>query len=286
VPSNKRRTRNGKLAMDLTLVFAALAVAGQSGYCQIPTSSIQDFDQDPNLSRTFAAVLWGNPDDDGGSANRGPRVRLFRMMPGYISDPVGLGELDDDPLIVDPSYQSAGPQRFTFGFGLDNPYFEPRGPGDPGGIGFYRIYTQAQILDLGTTSISLGLQAWTPAGLENGGVSQGATAFSSGIGAYQDIGSGIGLHAFADQTCHNIRQASQFHCGVAIQAPLTNWDRPENQDLFFFIQAVGMTQCYGQRSDRDFNWECLPGIFWKVGDCFSMSFGGSHQGLVTCSWQY
>ena len=41
-----------------------------------------------------------------------------------------------------------------------------RRPGDPGGIGFYKWYSQLQVLDTGKSGVTLGFQAVMPAGLE------------------------------------------------------------------------------------------------------------------------
>jgi hypothetical protein len=284
-----KRKQIARFVAKFALTLAGAAMPGQVALGQdlAPTFDSIDFDQDRVLSRTFATMLWSNPDpDDSSTASRSARIRMFRMLPGFISDPLGLGGLDDDPPDPEQPPPSAGPDHVTFGLGLDNPYLEPRWARDPGGPGYYRIYTQAQIIDAGGMCVALGLQAWTPAGIENGGVAQGPTYFTPGIGLFQDLGMGLGLHAFADEQIHGIRQTTQMHCGVALQAPLSNWDTPENQTVFAFVQALGNSPYLAQRVDRDMNWQCMPGVCWRVSDCFTLSVGAARQSLVTCGWQY
>jgi hypothetical protein len=103
---------------------------------------------------------------------------------------------------------------------------------------------------------------------------------------YQDLGMGLGLHAFADEHLHGIRQTTQMHCGLAFQAPLSNWDTPENQTVFVFVQMLGNSPYLAQRVDHDMNWQCMPGVCWRVSDSFTLSVGAARQSLVTCGWHY
>ena len=54
-----------------------------------------------------------------------------------------------EPGSLPPSADS-GPDWLSVAMGNDNPYFEFRQPGDPGGIGFYKWYSQVQVFDTGT----------------------------------------------------------------------------------------------------------------------------------------
>jgi hypothetical protein len=281
------QTRRGRLGLlEVRAIAIILAICGQA-----PRLGAQDiFANPPNVAeesilfRKFSSILNGSDDDFAAPPKSAP-IRIFRMQPGFISDPLGLSGPDDDPTLDGP-LSGGGPHGMTLSFGADNPYLEPRTPGDPGGPGFMRLYSQVQVVDLGSTSVCFGMQAWTPAGLENGGVSQGPTLISPNMAFYQDLGLGLGLHGFADQTYRTLRQSWQSHVGLAVQCPLHNWERPEQQEFFFFVQGLGKTAPLQTTSDRDFNWECCPGIQWRVNDSFSMSIGAARQGILTCAWRY
>jgi hypothetical protein len=242
------------------------------------------FAQDPILRRAFSTILNGSDDDFGAAAKSNP-IRIFRMLPGFISDPLSLCGNDDDPSVDGPA-SGSGPRGVTVSFGSDNPYLEPRSAGDPGGLGFLRFYSQVQVVDLGSTSVCFGMQAWTPAGIENGGVSQGPTVLSPGLAFYQDLGLGMGLHGFADLSYRTLKQTGQSHVGLAVQCPLHNWERPEDQEFFLFVQGLGYTGPITGTYDRDLNWQLCPGVCWRVNDSFSMSVGAAKQGMLTCSWRY
>src|SRR5207302_1631633 len=76
------------------------------------------------------------------SRPRPHRIRLFRIEPGFLSDPVGLEP--DDPNEVPPD---DGPDWLQLAAGNDNPFFDFRRPGDPGGIGYFKVHGQVQLLD-------------------------------------------------------------------------------------------------------------------------------------------
>src|SRR5207302_168063 len=109
------------------------------------------------------------------AAGRAPRFRLFRMMPGFLSDPPGLDSGDDQLAPGEPSSSllsnkdTESVARIQVALGGDNPFFDYRWRGDPGGVGYYRMHSQLQLLDSGSTSLCLNCQAFTPAGLESGG---------------------------------------------------------------------------------------------------------------------
>src|ERR1700722_11149144 len=56
------------------------------------------------------------------------RIQLFRIVPGFLSDPVGLDS--DDPKDTTPDN---GPNWLQLSVGSYNPYFVFRRPVDPGG---------------------------------------------------------------------------------------------------------------------------------------------------------
>src|SRR5437016_3285400 len=73
------------------------------------------------------------------------RIRLPGFQPGFISDPVGLNSDDfgpaPDPLGrgEPPPASETGPDWVGLSMGADNPFFDFRRAGDPGGVGYYRV---------------------------------------------------------------------------------------------------------------------------------------------------
>ena len=88
------------------------------------------------------------------------RFQLFGITPGFLSDPVGLTDPNDPSTPADDS----GPDWLEVTAGNDNPFFDLRSPGDPGGVGFYKLHTQVQLFDSPHTGCTVAVQAVTPAG--------------------------------------------------------------------------------------------------------------------------
>src|SRR5260370_6581352 len=102
---------------------------------------VPDWEKPSLFPRAF--LLTGpNPGGTSGpTAARGNRIRLFRVTPGFLSDPVGLDQ--DDATATAPGVTTAaenGPDRIGFSLGNDNPFFDIRRPGDPGGVCYYRVH--------------------------------------------------------------------------------------------------------------------------------------------------
>src|SRR5437763_1802148 len=109
-----------------------------------PPASLQaqpNADWFPDPARVGYPDLRLDPVSAGGTPIASPfrthRIRLFRMAPGFLSDPVGLD--GDDSLPGDPPQPAAlladtdsGPGWLQLAVGNDNPYFDFRQPGDPG----------------------------------------------------------------------------------------------------------------------------------------------------------
>src|SRR5690242_6578890 len=106
--------------------------------------------EEPILPRPFDLSRLAADADR--SAARGRAVHLFHMPTGFLSDPVGAeADADTDPAgspAPDPDGADLPIQAALY---PDNPYFDFRRPGDPGGPGFYRIHTQLQVLEYDTT---------------------------------------------------------------------------------------------------------------------------------------
>jgi hypothetical protein len=210
------------------------------------------------------------------------------MLPGFLGEPPGLAftdDLDDDPSMATKTDSNS--DGFLLSFGDDNPYFDPRRPGDPGGVGFIHVHSQLQVVDSGSTSVCLGMRAWTPAGLENGGVQNGQTIIAPGIGLFQDLGAGSALQAFVDQSMHSGGcHPGPVRCGMSFDCPLPVAAEPTNRGLFFFVQALGQYDYAGDRQGRAMNCQVVPGIHWKVNDVFWINFGASRLSTLTCGWHF
>jgi hypothetical protein len=244
------------------------------------------------------------------SSGRSTPARLFRMPAGYLADPVGLDSDDDNPAVLDdPAYTSGSPldrgwdSRLGAAFGTDNPFLDFRGPGDPGGVGYYRLYAQYQLFRDGSTSLCLGVRAFAPAGLESDGVANGPTVFSPHLAWYHEWESGTALHGFVgkdvaarpgwdDELGHRLRY------GLAIQSPLPVVPAASGQCLHLFVEALGTS---GRLTDtfqhRPAAWGLIPGLYYQWHDNWWMSSGVAlplsgttryDSGLlqITCSWHF
>ena len=103
-------------------------------------------------------------------------LHLFSMPTAIPQNPLAL-DVDDD--VLDPNALEASPpdnNRLQVSLGMDNPFFDFRRAGDPGGVGYYKLYSQALLWDSRTTTLSVGLEAMTPAGLDAEGVATGFSA--------------------------------------------------------------------------------------------------------------
>ncbi len=220
------------------------------------------------------------------------------MPSAYPNDPVGL-ELDNDPTMNEVDRDSMADARLKVAVGTDNPFFDFRKPGDPGGVGFYRLHSQVLLFDNQRTGLSMGLQAVTPAGLEAEGVSDGPTVLSPNFAWFHEIANGTAIQGFVGKHLRaNSRWSDSLerhiNCGVALQSPFPGTD---SRNAYLFLEALGRYRIEGDSSQRpSLNWDLLPGIHWRLGDNWWMS-GGILMPLglprpearlwqITCSWQF
>jgi len=251
----------------------------------------------PRLRLNFTGLL----EDDSGPSSRPDRFQLFRMPTGFLSTPVGLDTDDDDssenPTLTSPG---TGQDRIQVAVGQDNPFFDFRYRGDPGGYGYYRLHAQYQLVDSNGGGLSLGLRAVTPAGLEADGVAQGRTILSPALAWYQDLGSNFVIHGYVGKNVHatsnwtdNLERS--LHYGVALQQPVV--DSSPIGSLHMFVEALGRQRSNPDLVDRpDTTLEMLPGLHWQVGENWWMQGGvllplGSSRldtslWQITCSWRF
>ena len=127
---------------------------------------------------------------------------------------------------------------------MDNPFFDFRRRGDPGGVGYYKLYSQALLWDSGTTALSVGLEAMTPAGLDADGVSTGPTYICPNFAWLYELGGGTALHGFVGQNLRagahwDDRLVRSLKYGLALQSPRLGSYCDGNRGVHLFVEALG-----------------------------------------------
>ena len=270
------------------------AIVQNRVHAQIPVQETRDPWDAPAVSDDVAnRLIFGAEPFQPTLTPRTPRISMFHMLPGFLSEPMTILSKGDP--VVDGADSAAqdteagGWEGLMVSVGSYNPYFDLRRPGDPGGVGYYHLQSQLQVVELPSTSVCLGVRAWMPAGLDVGGVGDGPTTVAPGLGVFQDLGNGTGLHGYVDQ---NFQGACRTHgplqYGMGVQCPLTPWADPADSNLYFFVEAMGNYDYVGTnyRQGRPQNWDVVPGLHWRVNDTFSMSIGATRSSLVTWMWQF
>jgi hypothetical protein len=267
--------------------------------------------EDPSLSRLWDvnSGLGNFSPSAAGPSERVPRLRLFRITPGFLADPIGLQD-DDTGLPGAPTLSGAnlpltepddGPDWIQLGMGADNPYFDLRRPGDPGGFGYYRVNTQVSLLDSRTTACAVGIQAVTPAGLQFGGLQDGPTVVIPAFSVFHAITDRLAIQGFVSKNVPISEAAAsplQRHVqyGLALQRPLLA-DGPEGlRSLFFTVGAMGQLSPERDSLRLVPNYDVLPGVQWHVNEGWWVSSGvlvpvgpvrsAPGQWQLTCSLQF
>ena len=274
---------------------------GESSISALLMLTTAAFGQSPDLSRAplLPPSVLTSSDNAPSSPTSPSRLRLFRIQPGFVSESRWL-ELDDRAAEPD---SDPGPDWVSVMMGNDNPYFDFRRPGDPGGVGFSRLETQVQLFDSERTSFALGFQAVTPRGIEAEGLAdrQGPTVVTPALAIYHQLEEGTAVQAFvgknvplSNRAAQPIRRNVQY--GVALQRPLSTEGTDPLSTLFVSLGALGQLRD-GENDRGPIAWELMPGLHWKPAQTWWMSAGyavpmaatrpeaGGYWQL-TCSWQY
>ncbi len=277
-----------QLGTTLLVVLAGARTAA----AQTMPSALDDFLKKPVLT---PGLLWQSEEDiPAATSSATPRMRMFGMPTGFIANPLGLDDEDErDPRLYGLlPLDTGGPLQLAMGY--DNPLLDPARPGAPGGVGYYRIYSQYEVLSSSTTSLCLNLQAYAPAGVQFNGLQNGPAILSPSFGWFHDLGAGTALQGFVSQ---NFKTASEYSplqdlktrtfYGVAMQCPVPRLDGGTATNFFFFVEALGTMRydvegAEGPRPALQF----LPGIQYRVNDNCWLSLGGTRNGLISCSWKF
>jgi hypothetical protein len=237
------------------------------------------------------------------STTRDGRIPLFRTPTGILGMAYDDDTAADDTAAVDQMSDSAfgTDNRLQVDFGVDNPYFDFRPHGLIGGIGYYKVQGEYQLLDSGTTGMSFAFRGITPAGVESDGIANGPTLFTPALSWYQQLVGGSALQGFVGKNLHaDYRVAdnlSSVQYGVAYQQPLWSPNNDGVGSVHMFVQALGYYRCDDEFTQRNIpSWELLPGLHFRAGDNWWLSGGmivpvgqaRTENGFwqVTCSWRY
>jgi hypothetical protein len=272
-------------------------------YAQDLRNSLPDLGQPSTVLPVLPAPFWGNVAQL--STPRQPPVHLFLMQPAFLFTPVGLDDDDDSdtagntPIWFDPDIDITA--RLQVSMGNVNPFFDFQAADNPGGYGYYQLHTQYQVVDATDASVCLGLQAFTPAGLESDGLAHGPTVFRPNLSWWQDLGNGCGLNGYV---CKSVRSGAAvfdrieqgYRCGLAWENPLTDDDRTTSGSVHFFMEALARYQPDTFNGQRPPAWEVLPGLHWQfnqncwLSGAYVLPVGPSRDDnalwQLTCWWKF
>jgi hypothetical protein len=257
----------------------------------------------PQARVQFKLYTFDGKDELVGAVAHSPRLQMMGMQYGFLVNPLGLDD-DDPPGLTDTSVRTNpnDPDVVQLNIGTHNPYLELRLPGDPGGLGYYKVHSQVQLIEAGKTSFCLNLQAYTPAGVENGGIANGPTTLVPTVACFQDLGYGAALHTYVGQ---NIQASSgwtdrinnSFQYGMAVQCAVPGTGATADQGLFVFLEALGRysnAPISASSSNASSNapytrtalWEFVPGVQMRLSDNCWMNVAVSRYNFLSASWKY
>lgn len=233
--------RKTPLALLICLVCAPLALASDpDGRPPLVTLSLIAAPADPPV------------------ASSGPRVRPFRLQPGFLSETTWLSP-DEPP---DPNAEG-----IIVSLGNDNPCFDFRRRGDPGGAGYTRLASQVALFDESGTSCTFSLGAVSPSGQEFDGLpdSKGATVVMPALSFHQAIDEGMGLQVSVGGNLTVLAPTAQatrrdFQYGLSLYRSLGTAPTDPFRNVYLSVEAMG--QGRDPRAATGY-WEMLPGLVWK-----------------------
>lgn len=270
------------------LLMAALLAGAAGALAQSPAPW---WSGEPNQVPRVPFKVYNFDGSDAPPANTPPRTRIpvVGMQAGFITNPLGIDSDDDLPAdAADGSPRSSDADFVQLNVGTYNPYFDLRLPGDPGGVGYYKVHSQVQLLDAGTTSLCINVQAFTPAGIQAGGIANGPTSVIPAVAGFQDLGYGAALQGYFGQSIQansrlSDRLDSNLQYGLSVQCAVPGAPSGTAKGLFLYFAALGRYNVDGSHTAL---WEFVPGVQMRInGNCW-MSLGASRYNFLTCSWKY
>jgi hypothetical protein len=293
--------RSAFLPIPAALLLMGLGTAPAFGQTSLATP----FANEPCFTGIRIPELAGPmtlQDDSGPRAHR-PRPWLFQMPARSLDDRVWFSSEDDPP---GSSEDVDGDERFQLWVGWDNPFFDFKQAGDPGGVGYEKLYAQYLLADYGVGSCLLNCQATEPAGIQFGGMPEfgkghAPTVIRPSFSWFHDLVGGVSLQSFVGTgmranlgSMENLNRNVQY--GMALQSPLPVG--VDSRQFFMFVEALGRARpenINGQAAPPG-GWELLPGMAWQTSQrCWitgglMMPFGVPRaemgQWHVTCSWNF
>jgi hypothetical protein len=202
---------------------------------------------------------------------------LFRIMPGFLSDPVGLDQ--DDPTNATDPDATSGPDWLELSLGNDNPYFDFRRPGDPGGVGYYKVHGQVQLYDSTSTGCAFNLQAMTPAGRDMDGLPDGPTYVIPALAIYHELGYNTAIQGYVGKQvqCNSGWTNSLnrgIHYGMAVQQPLVDANPLGLGNIYWYVGALGRYHFDANATvNRAAVWDFMPGVHWQLADNWWLACG-------------
>ena len=211
---------------------------------------------DPDARPLVPLSLIAAPPDPLNSS-AGPRVRPFRLQPGFLTETPWLSP--DEP--VDPN-----PDGVTVSYGNDNPYFDFRRRGDPGGVGYSRLASQLSLFDSDGTSCMLCLGAVSPSGQEYDGLpdSKGPTVVMPALSFHQALDEGMGLQVSVGGSLTVLTPTPKaahrdLQYGVSLYRSLGTDPANPLSNVYVSVEAMGQ----GRDPRTSHAWDVLPGLTWK-----------------------
>jgi hypothetical protein len=267
-----------RLVLHLGLLLLVSRLAESSAPAQEPTPAFDRlFLTKPRID--FDSTPFAFPDR--GSA----RLPLFGSS--FLQPPLDV--LDEDfgqsPLDVKPDEPGT-----VFALGAYRPNFDFRPTGERRPLGYYKVYSQMQLGDVGATSVYLTVQGMTPSDGDLAGVSRGPTSVNPAIGWFHDLGDGVALQgSFGQDILAHTHWSEGFgtrlQCALGVQYPIPGVCNVEaGQGWYFFFQARGYYR-YEDTSDGVW-WKVFPGLHWRAGDDCWLSLSASRHSLVSLLFRF
>ncbi len=265
------------------LSCVALAAIPPSAPAQILLSRPIDQNTEPILPGLCLLQEWSGTTGDPALANgRAARFQMFRMPTAFLGDPVGM-DIDDEGLpgesTADMSASLQNDGRFWIAMGADNPFFDLRAPGDPGGVGYYRVKSQYLLVDGPSSNLCFGIDAAAPAGIDAQGVGDGRTVIRPSLAYFQELSFGTAIQGFVGKNVcaqthwsDNLERSVRY--GMAFQSPIPGLTGDRGQGLHLFVEALGYSRYVPDSVPRQPpRAEILPGLHMRMTDNCWMSGG-------------